>query len=57
MKTDVKEDQLKELPDHLSENTYKGFIDFLEKYEKTEILDKLDSHLEKISKELDEKKE
>lgn len=40
--TNVMEDQQKELPDQFSEKTYKGFVDFLEKYEKVEILEKLE---------------
>jgi hypothetical protein len=42
LQTDIKESHLKEIPDKLSEKTLKGVVDFLEKYEKVEVVDKLE---------------
>jgi len=42
LQTDIKESHLKEIPDKLSEKTLKGVVDFLDKYEKVEVVDKLE---------------
>ena len=56
LQTNLKEDQLKELPGHLSEKTLKGVADFLEKHEKEEILDKLETHLKEMTEVIEEKR-
>lgn len=46
LQTDLKEGQsIKEVPAKLSEHTLKGIVDFLEKYEKKEVIDKLETQL------------
>lgn len=56
LQTNTKEDQQKELPKQLAEKTLKGVTDFIEKHEKVEILDKLESQLEEMTKVIDEKR-
>lgn len=56
LQTNLKEDQLKELPESLSEKTLRGVSDFIEKHEKAEILDKLEVELEEMTKVIDEKR-
>ena len=56
LQTNLKEDQLKELPEHLSERTLKGVADFLEKHEKEEIVDKLDTQLKEMTTVIEEKR-
>lgn len=43
LQTDLKDDQTMEIPDKLSEHTLKGIVDFLEKYEKKEVNDNVES--------------
>ena len=57
LQTDIKESHLKEIPDKLSEKTLKGVVDFLEKYEKVEVVDKLEVQLSDLTKQIDEKKD
>lgn len=56
LQTDKKEDQLAELPSHLSEKTLKAIVDFLEKHEQAEILDKLETQLKEMTEVIDEKR-
>ena len=56
LQTDLKEGQTKEVPDKLSEHTLKGIADFLEKYEKKEVIDKLEAQLTDLTKQIDEKR-
>jgi chromosome segregation ATPase len=44
------------LPAHLSEKTLKGIADFLEKHEKEEILDKLETQLKEMTDVIEEKR-
>jgi len=41
---------LKEIPDKLSDKTLKAVVDFLEKYEKVEVVDKLEHQLTDLTK-------
>lgn len=50
LQTDLKEDQTTEVPAKLSEHTLKGILNFLEKYEKKEITDKLETQLTDLTK-------
>jgi len=56
LQTDLKEGQTKEVPNKLSEHTLKGIADFLEKYEKKEVIDKLEAQLTDLTKQIDEKR-
>jgi hypothetical protein len=56
LQTDLKEGYVKEIPKKLSEHTLKGITDFLEKYEKKEVLDKLETQLTDLTKQIDEKR-
>lgn len=56
LQVQTKEDQVKELPESLTEKTLKGVAEFLEKHEKVEILDNLEAQLNEMTKEIDEKK-
>lgn len=50
LQTDIKEIDLKEIPDKLSDKTLKAVVDFLEKYEKVEVVDKLEHQLTDLTK-------
>lgn len=56
LQTNLKEDQVKELPESLSEKTLKEVAAFIEKHEKEEILDKLEAQLAEMTTLIDEKK-
>lgn len=56
LKSDLKEDQMMEIPDKLSEHTLKGIVDFLEKYEKNEVNDKVELQITDLTTKIDEKR-
>lgn len=56
LQTDLKEGQTKEIPNKLSDHTLKGIADFLEKYEKKEVIDKLETQLTDLTKQIDDKR-
>ena len=57
LQTNLKEDQVKELPKKLSEKTLKNFAAFIEKHEKEQVLDKLEAKLDELTKDITEKKD